>query len=280
MGCIPNFRFDPCGSMYFGGSTESESIRMAKRALEDPIAEALKKVKNDDPEGSWTCPFCQNINWPKRTTCNKEGCHMPRDIGGTAQHPEGSWACTTCNNINWPKRTECKKCRTPRTGQKAAAQPGSWICPTCANLNFPARTMCNKGCGTAKPVSPGIYAQSALPQITQLQLAGLGLEPYLQSLLAQTTNPYLPATSVAVTPAGAHPPGSWECLQCHNVNWPKRTQCNKPNCGAVRPGYEALPAGAPVVHPEGSWSCPGCNNINWPQRTACKKCSAPKPVGL
>jgi len=128
--------------MYFGGPAE----RMAKRSFnEDPNAEALKKVKGEDPEGSWTCPFCHNVNWPKRTTCNKEGCHMPREIGGSINHPEGSWACLQCNNINWPKRTECKKCRTSRQGNKlglapgvAGAQPGSWICPTCSNLNFPA----------------------------------------------------------------------------------------------------------------------------------------------
>jgi|EP00927_Polykrikos_kofoidii_P077297 hypothetical protein len=30
-----------------------------------------------DPEGSWSCPECGNINWPLRTICNKKGCgHM------------------------------------------------------------------------------------------------------------------------------------------------------------------------------------------------------------
>jgi hypothetical protein len=273
--------------MFFGGPAE----RMAKRSFdEDPTAEALKKVKGEDPEGSWTCPFCQNVNWPKRTTCNKEGCHMPREIGGQIQHPEGSWSCTACSNINWPKRTECKKCRSPRLGQKlapglAGAQPGSWICPTCNNLNFPARTMCNKGCGTPKPV-PNMYGQPQMgpqmgQQLNQLsQMAGLNLEPYLQSILA-STNPYLSGNPVGAAAPGAHPPGSWECQQCHNVNWPKRTQCNKPGCLAIKPGLEAT---GPVNtgHPEGSWPCPRCNNINWPQRTECNKpeCRTPRPAGI
>jgi len=224
---------------------------------------------------------------------------MPREIGGGGvqhpegiQHPEGSWACTACNYINWPKRTECKKCRSPRLGQKlapglAGAQPGSWICPLCSNVNWPARTICNKGCGTPKPVpssSPfGVYGQPQMnpqmgQQLNQLsQMAGLNLEPYLQSILA-STNPYLSGNPVGAAAPGAHPPGSWECLMCHNVNWPKRTQCNKPGCGALKPGLDAAPVN--VGHPEGSWSCPRCSNINWPQRSECNKpdCRTPRPT--
>jgi len=256
----------------------------AKRFLEDATADPMKKIKNNDPEGSWICPFCNNVNWPKRTTCNKEGCHMPKDLGGN-QHPEGSWACTSCNNINWPKRTECNKCKTPRAGANLGlqgAQPGSWICPTCANLNFPARTMCNKGCGTAKP--PTAYGAPMGQQLNQLsQMAGLNLEPYLQSLLA-STNPYLSAAPSGVPgpgpgTAGAHPPGSWTCPTCNNVNWPKRTMCNKPDCRQPRPGLTMEQAiQMNQTHPEGSWVCTSCNNVNWPQRTECNKCHLPRTV--
>jgi len=235
---------------------------------------------------------------------------MPREItsGGNVQHPEGSWACTACANINWPKRTECKKCHSSRGGQKlgahpglAGAQPGSWICPLCANVNWPARTVCNKGCGTQKPQQP-MFAQPQMSgqmgqQLNQLsQMAGLNLEPYLQSILA-STNPYLGNPGGPPAP-GAHPPGSWECQMCHNVNWPKRTQCNKPGCGALKPGLDSagpmnpgmhpgmmqgmnpgMNQGGGQVHPEGSWPCPRCNNINWPQRTECNKpdCRTPRP---
>lgn len=223
---------------------------------------------------------------------------MPRDLNGI-QHPEGSWACTQCNNINWPKRTECNKCRLPRAGLKPgiaslggpqSAQPGSWVCPVCANVNWPARTVCNKGCGTTKPqVGAAQYGQ----QLTQLsQMAGLNLEPYLQSLLS---NPYLASSGVpgempvdayanpgvVPAPVGNHPPGSWACPACKNINWPKRTQCNKPGCLTLRPGLspESVMMN-PGGHPEGSWLCPMCSNVNWPARTECNKpnCRTPRPT--
>lgn len=30
------------------------------------------------PEGSWTCPSCQNVNYPTRTHCNKRSCGLPK----------------------------------------------------------------------------------------------------------------------------------------------------------------------------------------------------------
>merc|ERR1712093_270569 len=55
-------------------------------------------------------------------------------------------------------------------------------------------------------------------------------------------------------PPGGHPPGSWTCKACGNVNWPKRTTCNKAECGAPGP-----------------WTCPACNNNNFAGRTHCNK---------
>lgn len=34
-----------------------------------------------DPEGSWACPQCLNVNWPQRSSCNKKGCGLPRPAG-------------------------------------------------------------------------------------------------------------------------------------------------------------------------------------------------------
>jgi len=244
---------------------------MAKRAADAAMEAAMKKErvalfssmkpegKNVDPEGSWECPFCHNINWPKRTSCNREGCHMPKELNGQ-EHPEGSWACLACSNINWSKRTECKKCKTPKSGLgalglglklpgMAGAQPGSWVCPNCANVNWPARTVCNKpACQTPRPQNIG-----------GLDLLGRGLDPFtLQSVLGGL------GAQGGFGLQGGHPPGSWPCPSCGNINWPKRTQCNKPGCGAARPGYNSENPG----HPEGSWVCPTCSNVNWPQRTA------------
>merc|ERR1712146_148590 len=32
------------------------------------------------PEGSWTCASCNNVNWPKRTTCNNKACGPPKEV--------------------------------------------------------------------------------------------------------------------------------------------------------------------------------------------------------
>jgi hypothetical protein len=92
------------------------------------------------PEGSWTCPACNNINWPGRVTCNKKECGKAKPASKPAMlrgfgdgyvnyevepkwnkappqgHPAGSWPCPKCGNINWPMRTICNKqeCRTAR----------------------------------------------------------------------------------------------------------------------------------------------------------------------
>lgn len=31
------------------------------------------------------------------------------------------------------------------------------------------------------------------------------------------------------------PEGSWKCEKCNNINYPFRTKCNRPNCGAEKP---------------------------------------------
>lgn len=286
---------------------------MAKRAGDELDSTEVEKrgLGVADPEGSWMCPFCQNVNWPKRTTCNKDGCHMPKDLGGL-QHPEGSWACVGCNNVNWPKRTDCNKCRLPRTtggGAKAVnaglggTQPGSWYC-ACGNLNWPARTSCNKrGCGQPKP-SNAVHMTSMSSLMGGMPgmgggMAGMaGLDPYSMAMGGLgggmgMGNPYgmgMPAMGMPAPAMGGNPVGSWQCVQCSNINWPKRTTCNKAGCGAPRQdgmagmdtmagmaGGAAAPAGG---NPDGSWGCPTCGNVNWPLRTVCNKqgCDTPRPL--
>lgn len=280
---------------------------MAKRALDGTVglpSEANegqgveKKIKASDPEGSWMCPFCQNVNWPRRTVCNKRGCSMPRDLEGV-QHPEGSWACEACRNINWPKRTNCNKCHIPRPGSTATTgassndhQPGSWVCPVCTNVNWPRRTTCNRsGCGTPKPLNAGMGAQPFFDAYNQQNMMGsqLGLLSGMGGMAGMSANPYLapgmfPYMDPTATVGSQHPPGSWRCSLCGNVNWPKRTTCNRQGCGAPRPAQLQTGAVAQSVqqpHPEGSWSCETCGNINWPARTSCNRrgCETPRPIG-
>ena len=59
---------------------------------------------------------------------------------------------------------------------------------------------------------------------------------------------------------GAHPPGSWACYNCSNINWPRRSLCNK--CQAPRPigtapaGGQHPPAGGQYP-PPGQYPAPG-----------------------
>lgn len=299
---------------------------MAKRGADELTTTtekyADKKVKSDaHPEGSWVCTFCNNVNWPLRTHCNKRGCNMPRDQNGQ-QHPEGSWSCSNCSNINWPKRSACNKCHIPRPGLTPSMsqapfnpqdhQPGSWVCPTCNNINWPARTVCNrKNCQTPRPMNAGLNP-SMLPGMAAFfdyNNPSTGMMGGVNATSAMTgayqsgmsglppANPYMPPSDPYASPyamppmqsqvSSAHPPGSWECPQCHNVNWPKRTTCNKKGCAAPKPSHLGGPSQytAPQQqqqHPEGSWSCPSCNNVNWPTRTACnrKGCGLPRPAEL
>lgn len=76
-----------------------------------------------------------------------------------------------------------------------------------------------------------------------------------------------------------HPPGSWTCSQCGNVNWPTRSTCNGKRGGALcalpREQCEGPREVAKSSPPPGSWLCSACGNVNWPIRTTCngKNCA-------
>jgi len=271
---------------------------MAKRSADVALFEGGdadgKKSKQEHPEGSWACASCGNVNWPKRTTCNQKTCNMPREAadaslqlqgvggggggGAGGAHPEGSWACMACKNINWPKRTECNKCSMPRAGGGAGsalaqlrqlggfglpglggfAAPrgphpdGSWLCPGCNNINWPRRTTCNKKeCGQPKPINaqappaaPGSYQGVDPFAVAGVAAYGGGAGGYAPSYAA-AANPYGgyadPLAGLFAAPAppprsgGGNPDGSWPCPKCGNVNWPLRTVCNKKECQTPRP---------------------------------------------
>jgi len=78
--------------------------------------------------------------------------------------------------------------------------------------------------------------------------------------------------------------GDWECgaPDCDNVNFAKRTRCNK--CGVPRPKtgdpLQDVPhfGGPPGLFKKGDWPCPHCGNVNWARRDKCNICNAPKPT--
>lgn len=243
---------------------EEEAVLESQLSAQStPQGSIFKKSRADHPEGSWECRFCSNVNWPKRTTCNKPNCNMPKE---SSQHPEGSWACTTCKNVNWPKRTNCNKCGESKFVSNPMA-PMHQSQPV--NIEY-LRTL---------GIDP--------TYLHQLQLAQMSGDPYGASNFSPLFQPLRGIQGAVGASTTGDPPGSWPCVQCGNVNWPKRTACNKPGCGAPKPAlYGGIPISCmlPAVppqptHPEGSWHCQ-CGNINWPQRTTCNKksCNQPRPL--
>lgn len=152
------------------------------------------------------CASCGNINWPKRTTCNQKTCNMPREVVDATLQLQG--------------------------GVAASAHPeGSWACVACKNINWPKRTECNK-CGL--PRTGGLTGPSAaLAAMRQLGQMGMPLAPGFAPFAA------------AGARGSAHPDGSWVCPSCNNINWPRRTTCNKKECNAPKPANAQAPPAQP-----------------------------------
>merc|ERR1719184_210835 len=78
-------------------------------------------------EGDWPCPdpSCGNVNFARRTSCNRCGVDKPIDrsrpkgaikIGSSAAEKSkglfsaDDWQCGKCGNVNWARRTTCNVC--------------------------------------------------------------------------------------------------------------------------------------------------------------------------
>lgn len=84
-------------------------------------------------DGNWSCPYCQNINFGVRTTCNR--CGMEKVVLGESDLEPAPQA---------PPQRGAKR------GPPVAGVDGNWACPSCQNVNFAVRTACNR-CGAPKP---------------------------------------------------------------------------------------------------------------------------------
>lgn len=82
--------------------------------------------------------------------------------------------------------------------------------------------------------------------------------------------------------------GDWTCedTECGNINYARRTECNR--CKAPRPmkGGRGKPGGIQIgkhlaekskgLFSAEDWQCATCGNVNWARRSDCNLCHAPK----
>lgn len=226
--------------------------------------------------GNWSCAECGNVNFSARTSCNRCGAPRPPERPAAAARGaapvagvDGNWECAHCGNVNYAARMECNRCKAPREdvfdhapvdlqprggcgavpsaasrGPPVAGVDGNWRCPACGNVNFAARQSCNR-CQAPRPPPPR-------PEFAPAAGKGCGKGP--------------PAIGVD---------GNWKCLECGNVNFGHRNECNR--CHAPRPAPAPTRAkGPPVEGVDGNWKCVHCNNVNYGHREECNRCHAPR----
>ena len=58
----------------------------------------------DAPEGSWTCPECNNLNYPFRTVCNRKGCSYSKPT------PTNNWTWPFCSLSKYCYTLDCDRC--------------------------------------------------------------------------------------------------------------------------------------------------------------------------
>ncbi|CAH1776202.1 unnamed protein product [Owenia fusiformis] len=90
---------------------------------------------NRPGDSDWVCSdgSCGNVNFSRRTSCNRCGKDRDYDFKKTkkggieigksmAEKSKGlfsadDWQCKTCGNVNWARRNTCNVCNSPKVGK-------------------------------------------------------------------------------------------------------------------------------------------------------------------
>jgi len=231
-----------------------------------------------------------NCGEPKRPEYIRRGQEMDNPtVGGPKSKMPGDWDCPKCGNMNFGRRTECNKgCGFKRSDLRTSGGPGlhfglvqgDWECPKCNNINFSCRIRCNKKDCNFEKKDLENYEGYGNGQFGSGGFGGSG--PSSWDDLAKFGMSGAPSNY-----RRSPEPGVWECPRCKNENYENRKVCNTKfkrggevtECRLRRPDFEKY--GVKLVRGDatrraGDWDCWRCGNINFKIRESCNKCQLPK----